>query len=164
MTIRPAAGPALIVGASVWEQEFFDHVTGHIENEKHVLEAYEELADSTDSPAFAYLARLILDDERRHHQLLRDLAETIRIDASMSREPAPIPDLALFRADRTAIRQQARRLLAVEREDNRELERLARELRDFRDTTLWQLVIRLLQADNQKHCLILEFIASRARD
>ena len=147
----------------MWERELFDHVTSHIENEQLVLEAYEELADSTDSPAFAYLARLILDDERRHHRLLRDLAETIRIEASMSREPVPIPDLDLSRADLPTTRQQTRRLLAVEREDSRELERLARELRDVKDTTLWQLIIQLIQADNQKHCLILEFIASRAR-
>jgi rubrerythrin len=59
----------------------YDHVTAHGKNEGEVLQGYAELAESTDSPALAYLARLILDDERRHHQVLDDLAETIRTSA-----------------------------------------------------------------------------------
>jgi hypothetical protein len=36
-------------------------------------------------------------------------------------------------------------------------------LRDVRDTTAWQLVVRLMQHDNAKHQMILEFIRDRAR-
>jgi hypothetical protein len=54
-----------IPSASVWEREIYDHVVAHAESEREVLEAYDYLARETDSPAFAYLARLILDDERR---------------------------------------------------------------------------------------------------
>ena len=152
-----------IVGASVGEQRLYDHLLAHIDGEVEALQAYEALAESTDSPSFAYVARLILDDERRHHQLLRDLAETIRIDASLTNEPTPIPELGLYRSDRQAIVDATRRLLAIEREDDRALQRLAKELRDFKDTTLWQLVIRILQADNAKHRTILEFIEHNAR-
>jgi rubrerythrin len=153
-----------IAGASVWEQELYDHVTAHGKNEGEVLEGYAELAESTDSPAFAYLARLILDDERRHHQVLDDLAETIRTSAELSGEPTPIPDLALFTADRERILTETERFLALENEDNKALDRLAKDLKDVRNTTLWELVVRLMQDDNAKHRRILEFIRDRARE
>ncbi len=152
-----------IPGASVWEQGLYDHLTAHVENEEEIVQAYEELAGSTDSPAFAYLVRLIVDDERRHHQLLRDLAETIRTSAELVGEARPIPDLALFRADRQRIVAETERFLEWEKEDNEELERLAKDLKDVRNTTVWELVVRLMQNDNEKHRRILEFIRDRAR-
>ena len=153
-----------IAGASVWEQELYDHVTAHGKNEGEVLQGYAELAETTDSPAFAYLARLILDDERRHHQLLDELAETIRTTAELSGEPTPIPDLPLLTADRERILTMTERFLALENEDNKALDRLAKELKDVRNTTLWELVVRLMQDDNAKHRRILEFIRDRARE
>lgn len=147
---------------SVWERELYNHVVGHIENEKGMLQAYERLANETDSPAFSYLAKLILDDERRHHQMLRDLAETISTTASLSGAPTPIPDLGTFPADPGEILAQTKFLLASEEEDNRNLKRLAKELRDVQDTTIWQLMVRLIAHDNEKHRLILRFIRDRA--
>ena len=79
----------VINGASVWEQQLYDHVTTHGRNEGEILAAYEQLANDTESPAFAFLAQLILDDERRHHQLLDALATTIRTTAELSGEPVP---------------------------------------------------------------------------
>lgn len=152
-----------IVGASAWEQDVYDHLMAHIERERATLQAYERLAEGTDSPAFAFLARLILDDERRHHRLIADLAESIRTTAELTGEPTPIPDLGLFRADCAEILAQTEHFLDVEDEDNRELDRLARAMRDVRDTTLWELVLRLIQDDNAKHRRILKFIRGRAR-
>jgi hypothetical protein len=152
-----------IVGASAWEQDVYDHLIAHVERERDTLVDYERLAESTDSPAFAFLARLILDDERRHHRLVADLAESIRTSAQLTGEPTPIPDLGLFRSDCAAILAQTEHFLDVEDEDNRELDRLAREMRGVRDTTLWELVLRLIQDDNAKHRRILRFIRDRAR-
>lgn len=152
-----------IPGASVWEQQLYDHLIEHVNSEQEILQDYERLAEETKSPAFAYLARLILDDERRHHQMLHDLAETIRTSATLSGEPTPIPDLGTFPADREKILAETERFLAAEEEDNRHLERLAKELRDVRNTTVWQLIIRLIQQDNEKHRHILRFIRDRAR-
>jgi rubrerythrin len=152
-----------IPGASVWEQQLYDHLIEHVNSEGEILRDYERLAEETDSPAFAYLARLILDDERRHHQLLNDLAETIRTSATLSGAPTPIPDLGIFRADREKILAETERFLAAEEDDNRHLGRLAKELGDVRDTTVWQLMIRLIQHDNEKHRHILRFIRDRAR-
>lgn len=152
-----------IPGASAWEQQLYGHLIEHVDSEREILQDYERLADGTDSPAFAYLARLILDDERRHHQLLHDLADTIRTTSTLSGAPTPIPDLGMFRADREKILADTERFLAAEEKDNRDLERLAKEMSDVRDTTVWQLIIRLIQQDNEKHRDILRFIRDRAR-
>ena len=153
-----------IPNASVVEQELYDHVTAQGANEGEVLDAYARLAERTDSPAFAFLARLILDDERRHHQMLDALAESIRATAELTGRPSPIPGLALFEADRDRILAETERFLALEKEDDKQLDRLAKDLKDVRDTTLWELVVRLMQDDNAKHQRILEFIRARARD
>lgn len=151
-----------LIGASAWEQHFYDHLTAHTESEREALEAYARLVDTTSSTAFAFLAGLILDDERRHHKLLSDLAETIRITSTFSDEVPPVPPLTPFGADRAPILAETRRLLALERADRRALQHLAADLRDFKDTTLWHLVIRLLLADNAKHRDILAFIRDHA--
>ena len=59
---------------------------------------------------------------------------------------------------------ETERFLALEKEDNKQLDRLAKDLKDIRTTTLWELVLRLMQDDNAKHQRILEFIRSRARE
>jgi hypothetical protein len=158
MTTKP------IAGASRREQMIYDHLIEHIQREKETLIAYDALARETKSPAFAFLARIILDDERRHHQMLRDLAETIRVTASSSGEPTPIPELGLFRADRQQIHADAERFIAVEEEDNRDLQRLRDDLRDLRNIPLWEFVVRLMEHDNEKHRLILEFVRDNARE
>ena len=153
-----------IPGASVWEQQVYDHITGHVDDEMAVIRAYADLAEKTDSPAFAYLARLILEDERRHHALLNDLAETIKSSAQLGSEPTPIPDLGMWGADKEQILAETERYLELEKQDNHELDALAKELHDVRDTTIWELIIRLIQKDNEKHQRILKFIRDRARE
>ena len=152
----------VINGASVWEQQLYDHLTRHGKNEGEILAAYEQLANDAESPAFAFLAELILDDERRHHQLLDALATTIRTTAELTGQPVPIPHLGVVTADRERILAATERLLAFEEQDDRELDALAKELKDVRNTTLWELVVRLMQQDNEKHRRILKFIRDRA--
>src|SRR3546814_16656480 len=78
-----------LVGASVFEQELYDHLTSHVADEVETLRAYQALAESTESQAFRFLAELILKDERRPNQMLEDLAETVKVSAELSMEPAP---------------------------------------------------------------------------
>lgn len=153
-----------IRGASVWEQQLYDRVRAHVDGEQDAIRAYETLAERTDAPAFAYLARLILEDERRHHDMMAELAETIERFASLEDTDFPIPMLATFGADREEILDETDRFLKLEREDNRRLDHLAKEMRDVKDTTLWELLVRVMQDDNRKHQRILRFIRDRARE
>jgi rubrerythrin len=152
-----------IVGASIWEQQLYDHIAGHVAAEAEVLESYARLADDeTISPAFRYLARLILDDERRHHDTFRELAETIRHTSQLDVEGAPIPPIAGLRADRDRVVAITNRLIEIEEHDARTLKDLAKELKDVRDTTMWALVVDLMRDDTEKHLKILRFVRDRA--
>jgi rubrerythrin len=154
--------PEPLVGVSVFDQRLYDHVSSHVENEVEALQGYEALAASTESKAFKFLAELILEDERRHHRMLADLAQTIKVSAGASREPARLPFLDLHK-DREAILAATEKLLAIEQEDQEKLKKLAREVKDFRDTTLWELVLKIMEADNSKHRMILKFVRDHAR-
>jgi len=151
-----------IPGASVFEQALYDRVVGHVSEEKDALDEYERLARSSESAAFSYLAGMILTDERRHHAMLADLASTIRASAEMRRGEGPIPVLDFDRA-KDEVLDATERLLEVETQDNQELERLAKQLSGFKDTTLWNLMLDVMRADNAKHQMILKFVRRQAR-
>ena len=150
-----------LIGASVFEQSLYDHVSAHMEDELKALQTYERLATTTESQAFVFLAQMIQRDERQHHQMLQDLAKTIQVSAELSQEKAPVPYLDLCK-DWQAILAATAQLLEVEEDDKKELKRLAREVKDFKDTTLWDLMLRIMEADNAKHRMILEFIRDHA--
>lgn len=151
-----------IVGASSFEQDLYDHLSSHADDEVEALRNYEALAESTESKAFAFLAGMIIEDERRHHAMLADLAKTVRVSAELRGEPAPIPFLDLHK-DRQAILDATEQLLAVEKADEKELKGLAKEIKDFKDTTLWELMLEIMRADNAKHRMILKFIHDHAK-
>lgn len=157
--------PSQLVGASVWEEELYEHLTSHEENERGLLMQYQQAAQTSQSPAFAYLVSLIAEDEIRHHRLFADLADALKADAELRPEQPKIPRLDGWGPDPAQIAQLSERLIEQERQDLKLLHHLRKELDDVTDTTLWALLVRLMEADTSKHIEILEFArrhASRA--
>jgi rubrerythrin len=152
MTQRP------MIGASVWEEDLYDHLTSHIERERESLQAYAEAAAETDSKAFAYVVGLLNEDERRHHALFISLAESLRVEAELRTDEPSVPYLDLERTDTEKVRALTRQLLHDEENDARELKRLHRLLHDVKDTTLWDLIVELMRRDTDKHIAVLEFV------
>jgi hypothetical protein len=138
-----------------------DH--GQVEGE--ILDEYQRLADDEETPpAFAYLVRIILEDEVRHHRIFEDLAENVRQMVEGSDDRSAIPSLQGFHTDRVHIQRLTERLLEFERDDERELKDLAKRVREFDKVTLWGLLIELMLDDTRKHIKILEFIRDRSKD
>ena len=54
-------------------------------------------------------------------------------------------------------------LLEVEHRDSDHLKELDKMLKDVRRTTVWPLLLELMELDNQKHIRILEFLRRHAR-
>jgi rubrerythrin len=79
------------VGMSVWEHELFDHLVNHIRQEDELISDYERLAAETGGHV-AYLLKLVMEDERRHHRLFEEWRH-----APAGRTPDSAP-----RQDRTA--------------------------------------------------------------
>jgi hypothetical protein len=157
--MRPA------VGSREWERDILEHVATHGQTEGEILDEYQRIVDDEEiHPAFAYLARIILDDEVRHHRIFDDLAENMRQMADESVDRSPIPSLQGFHADRMRIHRLTEQLLEVERSDERELKDLAKRLKDFDKVTLWGLLIELMLDDTRKHIKILKFIEARSKD
>ncbi len=154
---------AKLVGASVWEETLYGHLTTHEEDERELLIEYQQAAQQSRSPAFAYLVSLIVEDEVRHHRLFADLAESLRADAELRSGEPRIPRLDGWGPDPARIVELSERLMDHERQDLKLLHHLRREMTDVSDTTLWDLLVRLMEADTTKHIEILEFARRHAR-
>jgi hypothetical protein len=152
-----------IAGASVWEQEIYDYVWSHIAHEQSIVDEYRRLAATAPSPAFRYVAELILADEVRHHRMLEDLAESIRASASLLGDGVLIPDAVGYEPDRQKALVTTEHFEAIERKDLEELSALRKKLKPVRDTTLWTLVIELMERDTEKHLRMLEFLRDHLR-
>ncbi len=144
-------------GISVWERRVYDHLVDHIRRESNALAAYQALADASASEATRYLAKLILEDEARHHRVLIEIVNTI---AAFPRSgPVPVvdanPDPELARA--------VEKLIDFERDDRKELSALAKELDPVSRTSLWALLVDMMREDTEKHLRILDFVKRYAR-
>ena len=147
-----------LVGATRWEQDLFTHLTEHVRDEREALEAYVAAADATDSNALAYVVKLLIEDERRHHTLFQEMAESLKHDAEFRPGDPAIPRLDFNRVDGAAVRELTDQLIAREKADVRELKKLQKSVRDVKERTLWPLLIDLMQRDTKKHLAMLRFV------
>jgi rubrerythrin len=149
-------------GASQWERQVYAHLRRHVETERGLLEKYSQVAEQTESKAFRYLVNLLIEDEVRHHRLFAQLMQSLETEAELKAEEPIIPYMDFHRADHRAVLDGAKELLESEESDVRELKRLQRELRDVRDTSLWGLLVELMERDAEKHVTILRFVRDHA--
>ncbi len=152
MTNKSTGGP------SAWERDLWTHLTSHVEAERGLLEEYSAVAEQSQSRAFRYLVNLLIEDESRHHRMFTALAESLKTQALTVAEEPIIPDLDFDRADRTALLDATKRLIAKEGQDARELKRLQHELHLVKDTSLWSLLVDLMRRDTEKHIALLRFV------
>jgi hypothetical protein len=128
----------------------------HGEREDEVLAAYRRLVEGSSDEGVRYLGRLMIEDEERHHRLIDEMASRIEswlVEVEIDAEtPALSP-----RVDRELI-DGTGRLLALERQDAKELRLLRRELRDTPATSLLRFSADLMLRDTAKHIEILRFI------
>jgi hypothetical protein len=150
--------PTNTIGWSVGEIELLSHLSGHAAREGAILEEYAQAATATQSKALAYLIGILMEDERRHHRWFADLASSLEADASFSGTDPVVPRMDFHRADRVAVRGVTDRLLDHEKADERELKHLQQQLRDVSGTTLWSLLVELMQRDTDKHIAVLTFV------
>ena len=148
------------VGLSVWEGELYDTIVAHITSETDVLDRYGDLARGSEGHV-KFLLELIGEDEARHHRLFEQWADTIRADATLGEAPEGIPHLARER-DPAELLAAVDELLAIEKDDRRQLRELQGELKDVRRTTIWPLVLEVMQLDTEKHIKILEYLRAHA--
>ena len=146
------------LGASAEERELVEWLSRHGQEEGELLERYERLLARTTSPSTRYLMNLILEDERRHHRLLAEIAEAIAWGI-LPRPGSAVPRPDGGDADEEVV-AETRALLASEKRDRRELKKLRRRLSAYHGT-MWPLLIDLMSSDTDKHTRILDFLLHR---
>ena len=150
------------IGGTAWEQALYEHLTSHVDSESELLTDYQQAADQSHSAAFQYLVSLIVEEEARHHRTFADLAATLRTEVDRRPEAFAIPPLGHWGFERENILALTEGLLVQEQQDAEELRLLARELEGVKDTTMWHLLVELMQDDTRKHIRILEFVKEHA--
>ncbi len=143
-------------GASEWEQELYSALRAHEREEEDVIAAYSELAKTSPSATVRYLVSIIVEDERRHHRMLDELANTIRSDATLEEGGPRVPYFDVRFADKSLL-EATRRFIALERRDREELHRLSRRL-DAMGSEVDAFVLELLVSDTDRHLRILRFL------
>ena len=138
------------------DAQALETLRAHDERERAILASYRHLIDESSDEGVRYLGALIIEDEERHHQMINEMVN--RIDSSIhgvSVEPST-PSLSP-RVDR-ALLDETRQLIALERQDAKELRLLQKELRYAPATSLLPLLVKLMLHDTARHIEILRFI------
>jgi rubrerythrin len=143
-----------------WWAEVAHAFQSHVRDETYFLDQYEQLALTVDDPGTRFLLDLILEDERRHHELFERLAAAAVGAEGVEGTPPP-PRLSAD--DARSLLSVTERFLDAEREDKGTLRDLHKLLGPARDETLWQLVVDLMAHDTAKHVAILEYLRDRMR-
>jgi hypothetical protein len=149
------------VGLSVWEREVYELLVDHIAQEKAVVDEYDDLLEGSTGHV-RFLLQLIVEDELRHHTVYEEWAETFRSFGSFVEPPDGVPNL-VSEADPERLVAALEKLLAVEKDDAKQLRDLEKRFKDFRRTTIWPLLTELMAFDTQKHIRILEFLLHHAK-
>ncbi|MBO0746920.1 MAG: hypothetical protein J2O47_01140 [Acidimicrobiaceae bacterium] len=143
---------------SMWEDLALTHIEQHIATESGAAQAYEDLGKAED-PQVRYLASLIAQDEYRHHQLLSDIAQSLRSRVAEKADDSAIAKSAPLSPERRdALLENTRQLLSIEENDTGELKKLRRQLDKAPDETVWPLLIEIMELDTEKHIRILKAI------
>jgi hypothetical protein len=141
------------------DEHLLRQVEAHIRAEATDLETYRNLASSPD-PVTAELMGMVVEDEERHHELLRRLAVRLRDDLNWESSPGALP------AERGADPRvpgnadSLREFASHEHQGARRLEALAREARGLQ-RPLAALLLYSMALDSQKHELVLGYVADR---
>ena len=160
-TFENAARGLRMTGASTGIRELVDVLELHGTEEGEMLAVYEELAEHASDEGARYLISLILADERRHHQLLVEMANAMAWGT-----PTVSPDRAtplVAPALDAELAAMTRKLRRAEEADYRKLRRLRRRVEKFGETTMWALLVELMMLDTKKHATMLRFLERRGR-
>lgn len=160
-TSATGAGRMTELPASPWDEQLLAHFEEHVGDELTLIEEYLGFRDR--GPEYVrYLIDLILSDESRHHQTFKELFNHVRSGVDYRDYGPQVPYVLSSADERDALIEATDRFLAFERADEKSLRQLQKELRPVRDTTLFSLLVELMEFDTKKHIAILEFIRRTA--
>ena len=136
-------------------------VERHATAEQDALEQYEYIGTASADPVIALVMRLILEDEERHHGLLKRMEASLSDALNWTHSPSALPETAIpQRATSSELATTARVLIEEENTGARYLRKLANEEKGI-DAGLHSLLLEMMAMDSEKHARLLKFVHNR---
>jgi hypothetical protein len=141
-----------------------DAVERHAQAESDALEQYEYLGTASGDPVIALVMRLILEDEERHHGLLKRIEASLRDALNWTHSPNALPDDVPDQASvsPSELAQMTRELINEEHTGARYIRDLAHKEKGI-DGGLHSLLLEMMAMDSEKHARMLQFVQERLR-
>jgi rubrerythrin len=153
---RPEHGPA--VGSVEY---LLQAVERHATAERQALDQYEYLGTASGDPIIALVMRLILEDEQRHHALLKRIESSLRDALNWTHSPDALPVSGQSDTPVSSeLAAAARVLIEEERTGARYIRGLA-QLEKGIDSGLHSLLLEMMALDSEKHAGLLQFVYER---
>jgi hypothetical protein len=139
-----------------------DAVERHAQAESQALEQYEYLATASRDPIIALVMRLILEDEERHHGLLKRIESTLRDAVNWTHSPDALPNTAPEQpeASFSDLERLTHELIDEEHTGAKYIRELARKEKGI-DGGLHSLLLETMALDSEKHARMLQFVQER---
>ena len=136
----------------------------HASAEAHDLATCEHLARRSRDPIVKLLMGMILEDEQRHHALLRSMVRRLQEEVGFVSSPAalPVPDGSAASGDAEAA-ATLRGLMREEHEAAHHLRHIAHQ-EPHLFGGLYPLLLETMARDSDKHAAILRYLVMRAED
>lgn len=135
-----------------------EYLARHIAAEGHALTAYENVLSGRPDDVASYLVNMILDDERRHHQIFADMQGSLERSLHWRDVESFVPSTRVG-GDVGALLATTEELLRLEKADLKHLRRLRRKwARAQGDRQLWAVLVRTTEMDTRKHIAVLKYL------
>jgi hypothetical protein len=136
-------------------------LTSHVDGESEHIEGYRRLSHVIDDPIVKLLMDLVVEDEERHHELMRRMAARLGDDIHATRSDSALPYATSPRNGR--LRGFAAVVDAYARDERqgiRQLRRLASEAGLLYDG-VFSLLLETMADDSAKHERVMRFVLRR---
>jgi rubrerythrin len=134
--------------------EFLLHaIEKHIDSELQILPSYRDLAASTADDMVKLVMNVVVDDEERHHQLMRQIVLQLKDDLGSS---GALPKHFSEQVDAN-VYAALRRFVMAERETGDELRSLASDALGLHESLPFELLTAMAM-DRSKHEHLLRFL------
>ena len=142
-----------------------DYLGEHVAAEQEALDAYVRLVDGRPGDIVSYLVGLILEDEKRHHEVFLTMRNTLESSIHWREIEPRLPSPHVNPAGIDGILAVTDQLLEIEREDAAELKALRRSWKRHKgERQLWTLLVKTAEMDTQKHIMILRYLQTMLRE
>ena len=136
----------------------------HIAAEADTVAAYQQIAEASTDPVIALLMGQVVDDEDRHHGLLRSMAARLRDTLQWTHSPEALPTRGTPpEAEAGELLRAVREFARQERDGAHQARELAKQQAGLYDG-LFALLLETMAADSEKHERILSYIARRIQE